>query len=150
VRPVPSGTQGTFYRRRASKKAKRKGALVVRKMLLLTLMLLTSALWLQAQEGDPGRDVWIPANTYPPTITGCLQNSSIRYSVVAQDGTVYNLTGNTGKLRNYIGHEVEVTGKPTVKSLSTTEKDIASTVEEIPALDVKSVKELSKTCNAGK
>lgn len=68
--------------------------------------------------------------------------------VVAQDGTVYNLTGNTAKLRYYIGHEVEITGKPTVKSFSTTEKDMASTVEEIPALDVKSVKELSKTCTA--
>jgi hypothetical protein len=70
--------------------------------------------------------------------------------VVAQDGTVYNLTGSTARLRSYIGHEVEVTGKPTVRSFSTTEKDIASTVEEIPALDVKSVKELSKTCNSAK
>ena len=74
----------------------------------------------------------------------------MRYSVVGQDGTIYNLTGDTRKLRPYIGHEVEVTGKPTVKSLSTTEKDIASTVEEIPALDVKSVKELSKTCKPTK
>ena len=88
--------------------------------------------------------------TYPPTVTGCLRNSSIRYSVVGQDGTVYNLTGDTGKLRNYIGREVEVTGKPTVKSFSTTEKDMASTVEEIPALDIKGVKELSKTCNPTK
>jgi hypothetical protein len=121
------------------------------RMLILTLaLLISSALWLQAQEGDPGRDVWIPANTYPPTVQGCLQNSSLRYSVVAEDGTVYNLTGSTGKLRPYIGHEVEVSGKPTVKSLSTTMKEAASTVEEIPALDVKSVKELSKTCDTGK
>jgi len=122
----------------------------MRSTLMLILVIVSSALWLQAQEGNPGRDVWIPANTYPPTITGCLQNFSIRYSVVGQDGTVYNLTGDTGKLRNYIGHEVEVTGKPTVKSLSTTMKEAASTVEEIPALDVKSVKELSKTCTASK
>jgi hypothetical protein len=122
----------------------------VRKILLLTLLLLMSALWLQAQEGDPGRDVWVPANTYPPTVQGCLRNSSLRYMVVAQDGTIYNLTGSTARLRNYVGHEVEVTGKPTVRSFSTTEKDIASTVEEIPALDVKSVKELSKTCNPTK
>jgi hypothetical protein len=117
-------------------------------MLLLILTLLMSVLCLQAQEGDPGRDVWVSADTYPPTVAGCLQNSSLRYMVVAQDGTVYNLTGNTARLRHYIGHEVEITGKPTVKSFSTTEKDIASTVEEIPALDVKSVKELSKTCTA--
>jgi len=116
----------------------------------LTLVLLTLALGLPAQEGNPGRDVWIPANTYPPTVQGCLQNYSMRYSVVGDDGTVYNLTGATNILRNYIGHEVEVTGKPTVKSLSTTMERAASTVEELPALDVKSVKELSKTCTATK
>ena len=122
----------------------------MRKILLLALVLLMSALWLRAQEGDPGRDIWIPTNTYPPTIQGCLRNASIRYSVVCQDGTIYNLTGATGKLRPYIGHEVEITCKPTVKSLSTTEKDIASTVEAIPVLDVKTVKELSKRCNPTK
>ena len=121
------------------------------RMLILTMVLLiSSALWLQAQEGNPGRDVWIPADTYPPTVQGCLQNTGLRYSVVGHDGTVYNLTGSTGKLRPYIGHEVEITGKPTVKSLSTTMKEAASTVEEIPALEVKTVKELSKTCDAGK
>lgn len=121
----------------------------MRKIGLLTLLLLTSALWLQAQEGDPGRDVWVAA-TYPPTVQGCLQNSSLRYMVAAQDGTVYNLTGDTARLRPYVGHEVEVSGKPTVRTFSTTEKDIASTAEEIPALDVKSVKELSKTCKPTK
>ena len=122
----------------------------MRTTLMLFLVIVISALWLQAQEGDPGRDVWVSANTYPPTIAGCLQNSSLRYMVVGQDGTVYNLTGNTAKLRPYIGHEVEITGKPTVKSLSTTMKNAASTVEELPALDVKSVKELSKTCDSAK
>jgi hypothetical protein len=118
----------------------------VRKILLLTLVLVISALWLQAQEGNPGRDIWVSTNTYPPTVHGCLQNSNLRYMVAAQDGTVYNLTGDTARLRPYVGHEVEISGKPTVRSFSTTEKDIASTVEEIPALDVKNVKELSKTC----
>ena len=118
------------------------------KTLMLTLALLMSALWLQAQEGNPGKDVWVPTNTYPPTVDGCLRSSNLHYTVVDKDGTVYNLTGSTARLSPYVGHEVEVTGKPTVRSFSTTEKDIASTVEEIPALDVKSVKELSKTCDS--
>ena len=121
------------------------------KTLMLTVVLLiSSALWVQAQEGNPGWDVWVPTNTYPPTVHGCLQNSSLRYSVVGQDGTVYNLTGSTARLSPYVGHEVEITGKPTVKSIDTTNEHSASTVEEIPALDVKTVKELSKTCNATK
>ncbi len=119
-----------------------------RRLLVTTLLLISAALWLRAQEGNPGRDVWVSADTYPPTVQGCLQNRSIRYFVAGQDGTVYNLTGRTNILRDYIGHEVEITGKPTVRSFSTTEKDMASTVEEIPALDVKGVKELAKTCSA--
>jgi hypothetical protein len=119
----------------------------VRNVGLLTLFVITSVPWVAAQEGAPGRDVWIPANTYP-TLQGCLQSSSLRYIVVGQDGTVYNLTGETVTLRSFVGYEVEV-GKPTVVSFSTTEENMASTVEEIPALGVKSVKELSKTCSSG-
>jgi hypothetical protein len=118
------------------------------KTLMLTLALLISALWLQAQEGDPGRDVWVPANTYPPTIDGCLRSSNLHYTVVVKDGTVYNLTGSTARLSHYVWHEVEVTGKPTVRSLDTSMKNAASTVEEQPALGVKSAKELSKTCGS--
>jgi hypothetical protein len=129
---------------------KRKGALIMHRTLILTLMVFITASWLQAQEGDPGRDVWVPTNTYPPTIDGCLRNSSLHYTVVGSDGTVYNLTGNTARLSHYVGHEVEITGKPTVRSLSTTMKNAASTVEELPALDVQSATELSKTCKPTK
>jgi len=125
----------------------------MRKTLTLTLALMPAlllpALWLQAQEGDPGRDVWVSANTYPPTIQGCLRRSGAHYTVLGDDGTVYNLTGNTARLSRYVGHEVEVTGNPTVKSLNTTMKNAASTVEELPALDVKSARELSGTCSPG-
>ncbi len=120
------------------------------KTLMLGLLLFIFVGWMQAQEGDPGRDVWIPANTYPPTVAGCLRSANTHYTVTAEDGTVYNLTGDTAKLSRYVGHEVEVTGKPTVKSLDTTMKEAASTVEELPALDVKSAKELSKTCSPPK
>ncbi len=117
---------------------------------MLALLLLISAACLQAQEGDPGRDVWIPGNTYPPTVAGCLRSANTHYTVTAEDGTVYNLTGNTAWLSHYVGHKVEVTGTPTVKSLDTTMKEAASTVEELPALDVKSAKELSKMCNTAR
>ena len=118
----------------------------MRRTLMLTLALLISAHWLQAQEGVPGVDVGAAA-TYPPTIEGCLTNSSLRYMVIGKDGMVYNLTGSTARLRRYVGHEVQITGRPTVRSFSTTEKGIASTVEEIPALEVRDVKELSQTCH---
>lgn len=118
----------------------------MRKTLLLVLLLLSSSLWLQAQEGDPGADIW-QAPTGPSTVDGCLQSSGGHYIVTGKDGTVTDLTGDTAWLSRYVGHEVEITGKPTVRTLDTTAKDAASTVEELPALEVKSAKEISRICD---
>ena len=71
------------------------------------------------------------------------------YKVIGSNGTIYNLTRSTRGLSHYIKHEMEITGKPTVISLDTTQVHAASTVEELPALAVKSVKELSATCSVG-
>jgi hypothetical protein len=58
---------------------------------------------------------FLPVRT--PMIDGCLRNSSLRYTVVAHDATVYNRTGNTARLSHYIGHKVEITAKPTVNGI---------------------------------
>lgn len=117
----------------------------MRKTLTLTFVLLSSGLWLQAQEGHPGLDR-VAAPTDPPTVQGCLTNSATHYFVVRDDGTTTRLTGNTAWLSQYVGHQVEVSGKPTVVSLDTTMDGAASTVEELPALDVNTAKQLGKTC----
>ncbi len=120
----------------------------MRKALMFAFVLLGSGCWLQAQEGYPALDRW-QAPSGPPTVQGCLQNSSTHYYVVWKDGTTTRLTGDTAWLSRYVGHEMEVSGKPTVITLDTTVKDAASTAEELPALDVKSAKELAKTCTSG-
>jgi hypothetical protein len=119
----------------------------MRRTLTLTFVLFGTALWLQAQEGYPGLDRWA-APSDPPTVQGCLKNSATHYFVVWKDGTITRLTGNTAQLSRYVGREVEVNGKPTVITLDTTQAWTASTAEELPALDVKSAKELARTCNA--
>ena len=119
----------------------------MRTTLLLASILLLSALYLQAQEGDPGADIWrFPGKGYPSTVEGCLQSSSLHYTVTDKQGKVYNLTGNTAKLSHFVGHEVEITGKPTVITLDTTVFYAASTVEMFPALEVKTAKKLTGTC----
>jgi hypothetical protein len=119
----------------------------MRATLLFALVVLFSGLRLPAQEGDPGVDLWrFPAENYPSTIQGCLQNSSLRYTVTDRKGEVYNLTGNTAKLSHLVGHSVEITGKPTVITLDTTVFHAASTVEMFPALEVKTAKQLAGTC----
>jgi len=115
---------------------------------MFAFVLFGSALWLQAQEGHPGLDRWT-APSDPPTVQGCLENSATHYYVVWKDGTVTRLTGNTARLSHYVGHEVEINGKPTVITLDTTQAWAASTAEELPALDVKQAKELAKACISG-
>jgi len=122
----------------------------MRGTLMLVVVLVVAALWLQAQEGIPGREGLDSAENYPPVIQGCLERSGFFYAVVGKDGTAYDLTGSTTHLSHYVGHEVEITGKPTVVSVSTTMIHAASSVEEYPALEIKTVKEISGACNAAK
>ncbi len=124
----------------------RSSGLFMRKTLLLVLLLLSSSLCLQAQEGHPGADIWL-APTGPNTVDGCLKSSGGHYTVTGKDGAVTDLTGDTARLSHYVGHEVEITGKPTIRTLDTTVIHAASTAEELPALEVKSAKEVSKMCD---
>lgn len=115
--------------------------------LTFAFVLLGAALFLQAQEGYPGLDRW-QAPSDPPMVQGCLENSATHYFVVGKDGTITRLTGNTARLSRYVGREVEIRGNPTVITLDTTVTEAASTAEELPALNVKSAKELAKTCTS--
>lgn len=115
------------------------------KKLIVAFVLLAGARCLQAQEGYPALDRWTGPSD-PPTVQGCLRNSATYYFVVWKDDRVTRLTGNTAWLSHYVGHEVEVRGKPTVITLDTTVTKAASTVEELPALDVRSARELAPTC----
>ena len=119
----------------------------MRKTQLLILLLLGSSLGLQAQEGHPGADIWL-APAGPRHCPRVLIQLGGHYTVKGKDGTLTDLTGNTARLRHYVGHEVEITGKPTIRTLDTTVIHAASTAEELPALEVKSAREVSKMCDA--
>jgi len=112
---------------------------------VLSLVLLGSALWMQAQEGDPGADRWQASNS--PTLQGCLENPDSHYYLNEKDGTEIRLEGGN-RLSQYVGHEVEVTGKPTTITLDTTTDGAASTVEELTVFYVRSVKDLAPKCSA--
>ena len=119
------------------------------KTLMLSLVLLASAAWLQAQAGgysQPSQSSGSASGHM--TVQGCLQGSDGNYTLTADDGTMYQLTGNTSDLSAHVGHEVQISGTTSASSMSGSSR--ASTPEgtQQATLDVKSMKHISKTCKA--
>lgn len=118
---------------------------------IVLLIALSSAISLSshAQAGDPGADKVQGPGSNATSLTGCLQREGFQYSLVDDAGKSHLLTGNTRKLSHYVGHRVELAGKSTIKTIDTTETQAASTVEEIPAFQVATAKQVSSTCKSG-
>jgi len=82
------------------------------------------------------------------TVQGCLQVRGGRYSLKGDDGMVYKLTGEANKLKDHVGHEISVTGTPTVRTYSTTEQGAASATHEQHVIRVGEIKHIADTCTA--
>jgi len=86
------------------------------------------------------------------TVEGCLSGSSGNFTLSAKNGTTYQLTGDTAKLSEHVGHEVKVTGPsnsgaPNAGGTATGTTGQASGSSQ--TLEVTSVKHVSKTCQNG-
>src|SRR5215469_10339735 len=44
------------------------------------------------------------------SVEGCLSGSNGSYALTDKNGTTYQLTGDTAKLSEHVGHEVRITG----------------------------------------
>ena len=122
------------------------------KTLTLLLGLLLSAACLQGQSGssvpDPGQ---APAKASGKTsslttMEGCLQSSQGQYTLTDSDGTVHQLSGAANKLIHHVGHQVELTGKPGIRTSDTTQPGTASSAVEEAVFEVKSIKHLADKC----
>ena len=117
------------------------------KKLTLALVLLTSALWLQAQAGYPQSNASPTGDTSnQATVEGCLQGSDGNYTLTADSGTVYQLTGDTAKLVDHVGHEVRITGTTKESTSASTPSAMTPGASQQTMLEVKSMKHISKTC----
>ena len=115
------------------------------KTLLLTFALLLSAVCVQAQPANPPSDKKDSAASLT-TIEGCLQSAHGNYTLTDNDNTLHVLTGATSKLSHQVGHQVEITGKPGIRTIDTTPEGGASSAREQPVIEVKSVKHIADTC----
>lgn len=82
------------------------------------------------------------------SVEGCLSGSDGNYTLTDKSGTSYQLTGDTSKLAEHVGHEVRITGSMPSSSASSGEM-AGETSGGKNTLQVSSVKHISKTCSSG-
>ena len=121
-----------------------KGAFMY-KTLVLLLVLLVSCAWVQAQaypQAEPTQSTAKASGHM--TVEGCLSGSEGNYTLTADNGTTYQLTGNTAELKDHVGHEVQITGKTSSSSAASSSTSAAQQA----TLEVKSMKHIAKTCKS--
>ncbi|MFZ1136595.1 MAG: hypothetical protein WAN69_16720 [Candidatus Korobacteraceae bacterium] len=115
----------------------------MRKTLMLILVLLVSALWVQAQDATQA-----PTASGPTTIQGCLTYAKGHYWLTEDNGTAHQLQSQANKLQKHVGHEVAITGKPAIRSVGTTIQGQGSSVKEEPVFKVSDVQHVADACTS--
>ena len=113
---------------------------------LLLLLLVVACACLAAQLATPAASAQNSGkNSDLTTLTGCLQSSSARYTLTDEDGTLHELSGGH-KLGNYVGQQVEITGKEVTRTIDNTAPGGASSVIVQSVFNVKTVKKIADQC----
>ena len=112
----------------------------MRKLVLLSVLLL-GVCWAAAQNypSSGQKDTGASAGA-ATTVQGCLGGADGKYTLTDDKGNTVQLTGDTSKLADHVGHEVKITGSSAGGAMS-------SGADQ--SMDVKSVKMVSKTCKGG-
>jgi len=133
----------------------------MRKLLLLFLLL--CAAWVVAQtypnqnpnSGQTGQSSSQTSSQSSSdketTVQGCLNGSSGNYTLTDSSGKTWQLSGDTSKLSEHVGHTVEIKG--TTSSGSSESKGSmgsSGSSSEQKTLNVTSMKHISESCNSGR
>ncbi len=133
------------------------------KHILLLSVLLLGVSWVAAQDTTPSGSASGQAGSSASSsqmaggshqsVEGCLSGSDGKYTLTDKSGTAYQLTGDTSKLAEHVGHEVKITGSTGAGSAAATGSATSggsASAAGGQTLEVSSVKHVSKTCsNAG-
>jgi hypothetical protein len=121
----------------------------MKRLALLSSVLLLTAVWAVAQYNNQSGSQ-SSSDMSNTTIEGCLSGSDGSYSLTDKSGTTYQLTGDTAKLQNHVGHTIQVTGTsasdPTMKGKQSGSMSSPSDTE--PTFNVTSFKHVSNTCSS--
>jgi hypothetical protein len=118
----------------------------MRRGLLVLSVLLPASLWAAAQSSEQGSRTSAGGQT---TVEGCLSGSSGNYMLTDQNGTMYQLTGDTAKLSEHVGHEIKVSGTSSSASDSSTGTATGASGSAQQTIQFTSVKHIAKTCKSG-
>ena len=114
----------------------------MRKLMMFILAFLISIVCLQAQtQGQSSA-----TSSDMTTVQGCVKLAMGRYTLTEEDGTLYYLLGPVGKLGHQVDRQVEISGKPGIRTLDSTLVGAASSAVEQPVIEVKTVKRIADTC----
>jgi len=116
----------------------------MRKSILFALVLSIGPLWLPTAGPASGKKH--DPESVLVSVEGCLKMSVTDYVIIDDTGTQHNLIGGTAKLSHYVGHRVQIIGEPTIQALDTTQPNIASSVQEVPAIRVQSGRQIGGKC----
>ncbi len=129
----------------------------MKRLLSLLSVLLLGACWAAAQDSSQtnpdsqpmGQSTAAPAGG-ETTVQGCLSGSNGSFTLTDKNGNSYQLTGDTAKLSEHVGHEVKITGSAeSASSPSPGSTAGASANGASRSLQVSSVKHISKSCQSG-
>jgi hypothetical protein len=124
----------------------------MRYLLILSILLLGTS-WAAAQYNSTQTNQQKSSGAGSEmAVQGCLSESAGRYTLTDKNGTSYQLTGDSAKLSEHVGHEVKITGSaasssPSAGSAKGTMGQTSSSTQQ--AIEVTSLKHISKTCKNG-
>ena len=128
----------------------------MRKAVLTTAVLFLSSAWVIAQSSQYPSSQQPSAPTAPDasqtspaaadkgsshSVEGCVGGSAGAYTLTDSSGKTYQLAGDTSKLAEHVGHQVQVSGTAEPSSAGA-----AASAGGQQTLTVKKVKMLSSTC----
>jgi hypothetical protein len=123
----------------------------MRHLLFLASILLLGLTWAVAQNTtattNKGYSQTSTSTGSQTSVEGCLSSSAGKYMLTDKEGKMYELTGDTSKLAEHVGHEIKVTGTESAGSAASTGTMSKESTEA--TLDVTSFKHISKTCKSG-
>ena len=122
----------------------------MRSLFMVLSVLLLGLSWAVAQDtnSSAGQNPTSPSQSAgaasgSQTVEGCLGGSSGNFTLTDKNGTTYQLTGDTAKLSEHVGHEVKITGSTGSAGSAT-----GSSGSSGQSLQVSSVKHVAKTCKS--